>query len=78
VVFAIAFHLGEGLETLGFQYDKIIPYFALRSLSQGNKLGIMPLLNQRSYRGGKGGGDEAYYRYVEEADDEANRDSALI
>jgi len=25
-----------------------------------------------------GGGDEAYYTYVEEADDEANKDSALI
>jgi hypothetical protein len=25
-----------------------------------------------------GGGDEAYYEYVEEADDEANKDSALI
>ena len=26
----------------------------------------------------KGGGDETYYTYVEEADDAANKDSALI
>jgi hypothetical protein len=26
----------------------------------------------------QGGGDEAYFTYVEEADDEANKDSALI
>jgi hypothetical protein len=26
----------------------------------------------------QGGGDEAYYTYVEEADDDANKDSALI
>ena len=25
-----------------------------------------------------GGGDEAYYSYVEEADNDANKDSALI
>jgi len=25
-----------------------------------------------------GGGDEAYYTYVEETDDDANKDSALI
>jgi len=25
-----------------------------------------------------GGGDEAYYTYVEDADDEANKNSALI
>jgi hypothetical protein len=26
----------------------------------------------------QGGGDEAYFTYVEEAEDEANKDSALI
>jgi hypothetical protein len=26
----------------------------------------------------QGGGDEAYFTYVEEADNEANKDSALI
>ena len=26
----------------------------------------------------QGGGDEAYFIYVEEADDDANKDSALI
>jgi len=27
---------------------------------------------------GLGGGDEAYYKYVEETDNDANKDSALI
>jgi hypothetical protein len=31
----------------------------------------------RRLRGG-GGGDEAYYTYVEEADNDANKNSALI
>jgi hypothetical protein len=38
VVSATAFPFRKVLKTLGFQDDKTIPYFALRSLPQGNKL----------------------------------------